>query len=46
MLRFVTHIALTALAIALLGILVLLSTNADDELRRQADQNLRQLRDT
>ena len=46
MLRFVTNIALTALAIALLGILVLLSTNADDELRRQSDQNLRQLRET
>ena len=45
MLRFVTNIVLTGLAIALLGILVLLSTNADDGLRRQADQNLRQLRE-
>ena len=45
MLRFVTNIALTGLAIALLGVLVLLSTNADDRLRRQADQNLRQLRE-
>jgi signal transduction histidine kinase len=45
MVRFVTNIVLTGLAIALLGILVLLSTNADEGLRRQADSNLRQLRE-
>src|SRR3954469_9820592 len=45
MLRYVTNVVLMALAIALLGVLVLLSTTADDRLRRQADLNLRQLRD-
>jgi signal transduction histidine kinase len=45
MVRFVTNIVLTGLAIALLGILVLLSTTADEGLRRQADLNLRQLRE-
>ena len=45
MVRFATNVLLTGLAIALLGILVLLSTQADETLRRQADLNLRQLRD-
>jgi len=45
MVRFVTNLLLTGLAIALLGILVLLSTTADEGVRRQADLNLRQLRD-
>ncbi len=43
--RFVTNLVLTGLAIALLGVLVLLSTTADEGVRRQADFNLRQLRD-
>jgi signal transduction histidine kinase len=46
MVRFVTNVLLTGLAIALLGILVLLSTAADEGVRRQADLNLRQLRET
>jgi signal transduction histidine kinase len=46
MVRFATNVLLTGLAIALLGILVLLSTSGDYEVRRQADLNLRQLRDT
>ncbi len=46
MVRFATNVLLTGLAIALLGILVLLSTSADDGIRRQADLNLRQLRET
>ncbi len=46
MVRFATNVLLTGLAIALLGILVLLSTTADEAVRRQADTNLRQLRDT
>ena len=45
MVRFATNVLLTGLAIALLGILVLLSTQADEAVRRQADLNLRQLRD-
>ncbi len=45
MVRFATNVLLTGLAIALLGILVLLSTTADEAVRRQADLNLRQLRD-
>ncbi len=45
MVRFATNVLLTGLAIALLGILVLLSTQADEAVRRQADVNLRQLRD-
>ena len=45
MVRFTTNVLLTGLAIALLGILVLLSTQADEAVRRQADLNLRQLRD-
>ena len=39
------QLVLTGLAIALLGILVLLSTQPDEAVRRQADLNLRQLRD-
>src|SRR5512147_2103040 len=46
MVRFVTNVLLTGLAIALLGVLVLLSTAADEGARRQADLNLRQLRET
>lgn len=46
MVRFATNVVLTGLAIALLGILVLLSTAADEGVRRQADRNLRQLRET
>ena len=46
MVRFATNVLLTGLAIALLGVLVLLSTAADEGVRRQADLNLRQLRDT
>lgn len=45
MVRFATNVLLTGLAVALLGILVLLSTTADEGIRRQADLNLRQLRD-
>jgi two-component system, NtrC family, sensor kinase len=45
MVRFATNLVLTGLAIALLGILVLLSTQPDEAIRRQADVNLRQLRD-
>ncbi len=45
MVRFATNLVLTGLAIALLGILVLLSTQPDEAVRRQADVNLRQLRD-
>ncbi len=45
MVRFATNVLLTGLAVALLGILVLLSTTADEGIRRQADVNLRQLRD-
>ena len=41
MVRFATNVLLTGLAIALLGILVLLSTQADEALRRRADLNLR-----
>ena len=46
MVRFATNVLLTGLAIALLGILVLLSTTADEAVRRQADLDLRQLRET
>ena len=45
MVRFATNLVLTGFAIALLGILVLLSTQPDEAIRRQADVNLRQLRD-
>ncbi len=45
MVRFATDVLLTGLAIALLGILVLLSTTADEAVRRQADLDLRQLRE-
>ena len=46
MVRFATNVLLTGLAIALLGMLVLLSTSADEAVRRQADLNLRQLGET
>ncbi len=45
MVRFAANLLLTAIAIALLGVLVLLSTTSDDGVRRRADVNLRQLRD-
>ncbi len=45
MVRFAANLLLTGIAIALLGVLVLLSTTSDDGVRRRADVNLRQLRD-
>src|SRR5512139_159253 len=45
MMRLVLNLVLTGLALALLGILVLLSTTADDEVRRSFDQSMRQLRE-
>jgi two-component system, NtrC family, sensor kinase len=45
MVRLAANVVLTGMAIALLGILVLLSTSVDDGARRRADLNLRQLRD-
>ena len=45
MVRFAANLLLTGIAIALLGVLVLLSTTSDEGLRRRADVNLRQLRD-
>ena len=45
MVRLVTNVVLTGIAVALLGILVLLSTSVDESARRRADLNLRQLRE-
>jgi two-component system, NtrC family, sensor kinase len=45
MVRLAANVVLTGIAIALLGILVLLSTSVDEDARRRADFNLRQLRD-
>jgi two-component system, NtrC family, sensor kinase len=45
MMRLATHVVTTGIALALLGVLVLLSTSVDDGARRQTDLNLRQLRD-
>jgi len=45
MVRFALNLLLTATAVALLGMLVLLSTTADEDVRRHLDQTLRQLRD-
>ncbi len=45
MVRFVFNLSMTGLAIALLGVLVLLSTNVDEDVRRHFDQSVRQLRD-
>ncbi len=45
MVRFVFNLSMTGLAIALLGILVLLSTTVDEDVRRHFDQSVRQLRD-
>ncbi len=45
MVRLATNVVLTGIAIALLGVLVLLSTSADEGARRNADLVLRQLRD-
>ena len=45
MVRFAANLLLTGIAIALLGVLVLLSTTSDEGVRRRADVNLRQLRD-
>lgn len=45
MVRFVFNLSMTGLAIVLLGILVLLSTTVDEDVRRHFDQSIRQLRD-
>jgi signal transduction histidine kinase len=45
MVRLATNVVLTGIAVALLGILVLLSTSVDEGARRRADLNLRQLRE-
>ncbi len=45
MVRFAANLLLTGIAIALLGVLVLLSTTSHEGERRRADVNLRQLRD-
>ena len=45
MLKYVLNVLMTALAVLLLGMLVLLSTTADDDVRRRLDHSLRQLRD-
>ncbi len=45
MVRFIFNLTMTGLAIVLLGILVLLSTSVDEDVRRNFDQSMRQLRD-
>jgi len=45
MVRLVANVVLTGIAVALLGVLVLLSTSVDEGARRRADLNLRQLRE-
>jgi two-component system NtrC family sensor kinase len=43
--RLATHVVLTGIALALLGVLLLLSTSVDEAARRRSDLNLRQLHD-
>jgi signal transduction histidine kinase len=45
MIRLVLNLVLTGLAIALLGVLVLLSTTPEEAVRRSFDQSMRQLRE-
>jgi signal transduction histidine kinase len=45
MLKYVLNVLMTASAVLLLGMLVLLSTTVDDDVRRRLDHSLRQLRD-